>query len=84
MRYDILYTIRVPGVGLVGVYYDDIRIRGFNTYMTGYDEHSNRIYIVADRVVYQTDRQYDCGWCHIVAYTMHGETVRCSYYESIR
>lgn len=83
MRYDILYTIHMPRIGLVKLYFDDIRIHGFNIYMTGYDEENNKITLVLDRIVYPSDRQDDCGYCHITSYTVHGKTTSCNMYRSI-
>lgn len=83
MRYDILYTIHMPNVGIIKLYFDDIRVHGLKIYMTGYDEDNNRIDLILDKLVYPKDRQDDCGYCHITSYTMHGKTVHCNYYKSI-
>lgn len=78
-----MYTVYLPIVGEVILHLATIHISGFNIYIAGYDEEHNRIDITMDKIVYPVNKLYDCGWCHILSYTMHGKTVLCNFYRSI-
>ena len=78
-----MYTLYIPTVGEVTLHLATIFISGFNIYISGYDYERNRIDLIMDRLVYPEDRPEDCGYCHIISYTMHGQTVPCNYYKSI-
>lgn len=83
MRYDILYTTHIPGIGEVRLYFDTIRIRGYKTYISGIDKNNRQIDFICDKFVYPENRHTDYGYCHITSYTTQGNTVRCSLYKSI-
>ena len=84
MRYDIIYTVYLPKIGEVTLYFDTIRVSGFNIYISGHDSDRNKITLTLDRLVYPDEHPGDCGYCHIISYTMQGETVSCNYHKSIR
>ena len=78
-----MYTVYIPKVGEVTLRLSTIHISGFNIRMSGYDEEHNLIDVLMDKIVYPVNKFYDCGWCHILSYTMHGQTVPCNIYRSI-
>lgn len=78
-----MYTLHIPTVGKVVLHFATIRIHGFNIYISGFDEDHNRIDLTLDKICYPEDSPYDCGYCHIISYTMHGKTVPCNTYKSI-
>lgn len=84
MRYDILYTVYLPTVGELRLYFDTIRVCGYHTYISGYDNDRNWVELTMDKMVYPNDHPGECGYCHIIAYTMHGETIPCNYYRCIQ
>lgn len=84
MRYDILYTVHLPNIGMVKLYFDTIRVQGYYVYISGYDEDNNLVELTLDKMVYPDDHPGECGYCHIVAYTMRGQTVYCSHYKCIQ
>ena len=84
MRYDILYTVHLPKIGEVRLYFDTICISGFNIYISGYDEKNNDITLHLDKLVYPDSRPEDCGYCHIIAYSTQGVTTSCNIYRAIR
>lgn len=83
MRYDIIYTVYLPTIGGLTLYFDTIRVHGYNIYISGYDSNRNNIELTLDRLVYPDSHPEECGFCHIIAYTINGETVPCNYYKSI-
>ena len=83
MRYDILYTIHMPGVGEVKLYFDDIRISGFHIFIPGVDCRGNTVNLVFDKLVYPRNRPDDCGYAHVISYTIHGKTTTCDMYKPI-
>lgn len=83
MRYDIIYTVHIPGIGRLTLYFDTIRVHGFNIYISGHNEDRENIELTLDKLVYPDSHPEECGFCHIVAYTMYNETVPCNYYRSI-
>lgn len=83
MRYDIIYTVHLPTVGELTLYFDTIRVSGFNVYISGHNSDSSAITLTLDKLVYPDEHPDGCGYCHIIAYTMHGQTVPCNYYKSI-
>ncbi len=78
-----MYTLYIPTIGEVTLHFATIRIHGSKIYITGLDDEHNRLDFVLDKLVYPEGRPEDCGYCHIVSYTMHGKTVPCNYYKSI-
>lgn len=78
-----MYTLHIPTVGEVILYFATIRISGLHIYISGYDEDHNRLDLTLDKLVYPEDSPYDCGYCHILSYTMHGKVVPCNTYNSI-
>lgn len=79
----MLYCIYMRPLGKVVLRLDTIKISGFFTYITGYDEDHNRIDFVMDRMRYLDDYDADCGYCHIVSYTTNGVTVPCNCYQAL-
>lgn len=84
MRYDILYTAHIPGVGEVRLYFDSIRVHGYHVYISGLDSDNAQIDLTLDRLIYPSSRPEDCGYCHIISYTIHGQTTTCNLYKSIK
>lgn len=78
-----MYTLYLPTIGEVTLYFATIRIDGSKVYISGYDEDHNRIDLTLDKLVYPEERPEDCGYCHIISYEAYGETVPCNYYRSI-
>lgn len=83
MRYDILYTIHIQGIGEIRLYFDSIRVHGYHIYISGLDDNQNQIDLTLDRLIYPNSRPDDCGYCHIISYTMNDKTVSCNLYKSI-
>lgn len=83
MRYDILYTTHIPGIGEVRLPFDSIRVHGYYIYISGLDSDNSQIDLTLDRLIYPSSRPDDCGYCHIIAYTIHGQTTTCNMYKSI-
>ena len=84
MRYDILYTVYLPTIGEVALYFDTIRVSGYHIYISGCDSNHNDISLTLDKLVYPDEHPDGCGYCHIIAYTMRGQTTPCNYYKAIR
>lgn len=83
MRYDIVYTVHLPNIGELILYFDSIRVHGFHIYISGYDPNHNPICLTLDKLVYPDNHPEECGFCHIIAYTLNGNVVPCNYYKSI-
>ena len=83
MRYDIIYTVYLPDIGGLTLYFDTISVSGFNIYISGFDSDHNQVTLTLDRLVYPDEHPEHCGYCHIISYTMHGQTIPCNYYKSI-
>lgn len=78
-----MYTLHIPTVGEVVLHFATIRISGFKIYISGYDEDHNRLDFILDKLIYPDESPYDCGYCHILSYTMHDKTVQYNKYHSI-
>jgi hypothetical protein len=78
-----MYTIHLPAIGEVSLCLSTIRFDGFKIYMSGYDEDKNLIDVLMDKIVYPVSKLYDYGYCHILSYTMHGQTVPYNNYHAI-
>ena len=84
MRYDIIYTIHLPKIGEVILYFDTIKPCGYNIYISGYDNDHNHIKLTLDKLVYPDSHPEECGFCHITAYAINGVTTTCNLYRSIK
>ena len=78
-----MYTLYLPSIGEVSLYFATIRINGRKIYITGRDEDYNHVDLVLDKLVYPEERPEDCGYCHIISYEAHGKVVPCNFYRSI-
>ena len=78
-----MYTLYLPTIGEVTLYFATIRIHGSKVYISGFDEDHNRIDLTLDKLVYPDERPDDCGYCHIISYKAHNETVPCNMYRAI-
>ena len=78
-----MYTLYIPVIGEVILRLATIRFSGYNIYISGHDEEHNRIDFVFDKIKYPDDHHKEFGYCHILSYTMRGQTVPCNYYRSI-
>jgi hypothetical protein len=78
-----MYILYLPVIGKVVFHLASIRFHGFNIYALGYDEDHNSIDLTLDKLSYPEGCPEDCGYCHIISYTMNGQTVQCNYYRSI-
>lgn len=82
MRYDVVYTVHLPVIGELTLYYDSIRVHGYNIYISGYDNEHNPIELTLDKLKYPQERPGDYGYCHIISYTIRGQVVHCDIYTS--
>ena len=78
-----MYTMYLLPIGEVVLHFNTLRISGRNVYISGYDEDKNRIDFTMDNLCYPDESPYDCGYCHITEYSMHGKTTTCNAYKSI-
>lgn len=79
----MLYAIYSKTLGQVILHLDTIRISGFHTYVTGYDDDHNPIRFVMDRFNYLEDYYSSYGYCHMISYTKNGVTTPCSEYYAL-
>lgn len=78
-----MYTLYLQPIGEVVLHFDTLRISGKNIYISGYDDDRNRVDFVMDNIQYPDELPYDCGYCHISSYTMHGVIVPCNEYKAL-
>ena len=79
----MLYAIYDGVLGRVVLHLDTIRIDGFNTYVTGYDDEHNPIQFTMDRFKYLDDYWSGYGYCHMVSYTKQGVTTPHNKYYAL-
>ena len=80
----MLYAIYTNELGRVILHMATVRISGFNTYVTGYDDDDNQIDFVMDKMCHLDDYfSSDYGYCHIIAYIKDGARTECSLYQSL-
>lgn len=78
-----MYILHLFPLGEVRLYLSTILIYGFNIYISGYDEHHNRIDFTMDRMHYPEDYPNVMGYCHIISYIKNGITTKCNTYASL-
>ena len=79
----MLYALYHRELGTVILHLDTIRISGFNTYVTGYDDDHNPIDFIMDKFDFLEDYSGGYGYCHITSYTKDGVTTPCSVYQAL-
>lgn len=79
----MLYALYHRELGQIILHLDTIRISGFNTYVTGYDDDHNPIDFIMDKFDFLEDYSAGYGYCHIISYTKNGITIPCNIYQAL-
>lgn len=78
-----MYTLYLLPIGEVSLYFSTVRISGYHIYISGRDQQHNQVDLVLDKLCYPDILPGNCGYCHILSYTVNGNTTKCNLYRAL-